>query len=273
MLTMVFAVFYLASLGCLAFGQAPAGAKPSFEVASVKRSTQANADQGMVRGGPGTDDPGRITYVNAPLRLILTMANGINNYQLEGPAWIDTERYDIAANVPPGATKEQCNQMLQNLLVERFRMAVHHETRKFEGYRLVIGKNGAKLKEAPLGSPASPVPEGYPPLPPGRTSGLGVAGGNGTYLLTARQRSLSFLVQMLGVQLHADVDDQTGLTGTYDYNLGFVPPILAKTAGTDGPYPDIFTAVEQQLGLKLVDGKVPLDVLVIDQASKDPVEN
>lgn len=272
MQTLVIVCCISGSLGGLAFGQA-AGAKPAFEVASIKRSAPADRARGMMRGGPGTDDPGRITYINAPLRLILLMAYRLRNDQLEGPAWIDSERYDIAANVPAGATKQQCDEMLQSLLAERLHIVAHHETRKFDGYRLVIGKNGSKLKAAPLGSPPTPIPEGYPPLRPGVTSGIGVAGGNGTYLLTARQRSLGFLVQMLGVQLGANVDDQTGLTGTYDYNLGFVPQRFLAAGAADGPYPDIFTAVDQQLGLELVNGKTPLDVLVIDQASKDPVQD
>ncbi len=258
----------------LVFGQG-GEAKPAFEVASVKRAAAHDSNAaGMMRGGPGTEDPGRITYVNAPLRLILAMAYGfLKDYQLEGPDWMGTERYDVAANVPLGATSEQSNQMLQNLLTERFRMVIHHETREFEGYRLVLGKNGSKLKQTELGRAATPIPEGFPSLPAGTTSGIGVGGGNGTYLLTARQRSLSYLLQLLSAQLRgASVDDETGLTGIYDYNLGFVPARFLETEH-DSRFPDIRTAVEEQLGLKLVEAKVMLDVVVIDKASKEPLDN
>jgi len=260
---------YLFSSG-IGFGQA-GGAEPAFEVASVKRSTVAASAQGMMRGGPGTEDPGRLTYVNVPLRLALARAYGLSMMdQLEAPDWMVAERFDIAAVIPPGTTKEQFNRMLQNLLVERFRITVHHETRKSAGYRLTLGKNGSKVKESKPGSPPMPVLEGYPPLEPGQTSGLKVGGGNGTFLLTARQQTLSFLDQMLGAQLQATIDDQTGLTGRYDYNLGFVPERFRET-NKEGP--DLITAVEEQLGLKLVEGTVALDVVVVDEASKEPLEN
>jgi uncharacterized protein (TIGR03435 family) len=269
---MVFVTCSFWFLSGIGFGQA-GGGKPAFEAASVKRSTVANVAQGMMRGGPESEDPGRLTYVNVPLRMALVRAYGLAlNDQLEAPDWMATERFDIAAVIPPGTTKEQFNGMLQDLLVERFRIRVHHETRKSEGYRLMLGKNGPKLKEYKPGSPPTPVPEGYPPLAPGQTSGLQVAGGNGTFLLTARRQSLSYLDQMLGVQLHGTIDDQTGLTGTYDFNLGFVPERFRET-NKDGRYPDLITAVEEQLGLKLVEGTVALDVVVVDDASKEPLEN
>ncbi len=256
----------------LAFAQA-GPAKPAFEVASVRRSAQDPQNkQGMMRGGPGTEDPGRLTYENATLRMILTMAYGVERrFQIEGPDWIDTERYDIAANVPPGATPLECNLMLQNLLVERLRMTVHHETRKFDGYVLVLGKNGPKFKESRPDA-AVPVPNGFPHLAPGRASGVGVGGGNGTYLLTARGVTLSFLQQLLSAQLGAGIEDETGLTGKYDYNLGFVPKRFLDS-DHDNRFPDLATAVEEQLGLKLVDNSIPQDVVVIDKASKDPIEN
>jgi uncharacterized protein (TIGR03435 family) len=267
---MVFATCsYLFSSG-IGFGQA-GGAEPAFEVASVKRSMVAASAQGMMRGGPGTEDPGRLTYVNVPLRLALARAYGLSMMdQLEAPDWMVEERFDIAAVIPPGTTKEQFNGMLQNLLEERFRIKVHHETKKSEGYRVTLGKNGSKLKEYKPGSPPTPVIEGYPPLAPGQTSGLEIAVVDGNFRLTAREQSLSYVDQLLGVQLHATIDDQTGLTGRYDYNLGFVP---ARFRETNKAGPDLITAVEEQLGLKLVEGTVALDVVVVDDASKEPLEN
>jgi uncharacterized protein (TIGR03435 family) len=114
-------------LSCFAFGQTVPPAE--FDVASVK----PGAPQGdgrrmtMMQGGPGSHDPGRITYTNISLKLILTAAYDVQHFQISGPSWLGTEMYDIAAKVPPGTTKEQAKVMLQNLLAERFHLA-HHES-------------------------------------------------------------------------------------------------------------------------------------------------
>jgi uncharacterized protein (TIGR03435 family) len=264
----------VASPGGVGFGQ-DAGARPAFEAASVKRSVARDGNAaGVIRGGPGTEDPGRITYLNAPLRLMLTLAYGFQgNDELESPGWMSTERYDLAANVPLGATREQCNQMLEDLLIERFGIKLHHETRAFDGYRLAQVKNGSKLREVSASVAPAAIPDGFPPLRPGDVSGIEVGAGDGTYRLTVRHKSISFLLQLLSAQLKgATIDDQTGLTGIYDYNLGFVP---ARFLDPDQPgrFPDIRTAVEEQLGLKLVEEKRALDVVVIDKANPEPSAN
>ena len=251
----------------LAFAQVRES-KPAFEVASVKRSVNHEA-MGTMRGGPGTDDPGRLTFRNAPLRMILSSAYGLaRNDQLEGPDWI-ANRYDIVANVPSGVTKEECQAMLRNLLRERFQLKVRTETRQSEGYRLMVAKSGSKLKPSAADAPPAAVPDGFPR--PG-AEGIGVVGGSGAYLLTARHRSTSFLLQLLGVQLHAEIDDQTGLDGVYDYNLGFVPARFLETT-EDHRFPDLVTAVEDQLGLKLVRENLPEDIVVIEKGNPEPLEN
>ena len=101
----------------------------------------------MMRGGPGSPDPGQITYSNVSLKQVLTNAYGIKSYQVSGPKWLDSERFDIVAKIAMGATKEQFQMMLQNLLAERFKLAVHHETKELPIYALVVGKGGPKLKE------------------------------------------------------------------------------------------------------------------------------
>jgi uncharacterized protein (TIGR03435 family) len=268
---MALVICFWFSPGGLAFGQGE-GAKPAFEVASVKRAAPAPPSTGMVRGGPGTDDPGQITYLNTPLRLALMRAYGLASLnQLEGPDWLG-DRYDIAAKIPPGTTKDQFQKMLQNLLTERFQVTAHHEIRKSDGYRLIVGKNGSKLKESKPGDAPTPIPDGFPPLAAGQTVGINIAGDDGTFRLTARQQTLTYLDGMLGVQLQATIVDQTGLTDRYDFNLGFVP---ARFLDPDHPgrFPDVRTAVEEQLGLKLVAGTVALDVVVIDKGSKEPLDN
>ena len=134
----------------------------TFEVASVKRTPPAEPNArvffGPPRGGPGTSDPGQITWTNAALRNILMTAYDVQTYQVTAPDWMNTERYDIAAKVPTGATKTQVNVMWQNLLKERFGMVLHHESKDFQVEELTVAKGGSKLKET-----SDPNIEGFTP--------------------------------------------------------------------------------------------------------------
>jgi len=122
----------------------------TFEVASVKQSPPVPPAGGVYfgppRGGPGTPDPEQITWTYALMKTVLMTAYDVKNYQINGPAWLDSERYDIAVKIAPGATKEQVGVMWQNLLAERFGLKVHHESKEFQVSELVVGKDGAKLK-------------------------------------------------------------------------------------------------------------------------------
>jgi uncharacterized protein (TIGR03435 family) len=281
-----------------AFGQT------AFEVASVRPVPGIGyPGSGIMRGGPGTADPGRLAYQHATLKLLLTTAYGVENYQVSGPAWINSERYDIAAKVPAGTTKEQAAVMLQNLLAERFKLELHRESREFQVYELTVAKGGPKLKESTKESTkesarsadAAPIDpaetmrqvttdkDGLPWLPPGRPNVMN--GGGENLMQSARQQPISTLVRFLQQRmslLGLPVLDKTGLTGTYDYALKFTPPGLAPAAApptgnpadaASDPAPDVFEAVQQYLGLKLEQKKDPLDVLVIDRAEKTPTEN
>src|SRR5690348_11913722 len=112
----------------------------SFDTASVRPSSSTSPLFNF------KEDPGRITYTNVPLRRALLSAYDLKNYQLSGPDWLNTLRYDIAANVPARATKEQVRSMLQNLLVSRFQMSMRRETRELPIYTMVVAKNGPKIK-------------------------------------------------------------------------------------------------------------------------------
>src|SRR5947207_312669 len=133
-----------ASLAVLSCGAAFGQASPSFEVASVKPA-EAPSTPGMLRvgmrGGPGTPDPGQITYSNVSLKNVIMNAYNVKGYQITGPKWLDSERFDIVAKVPKGATKEEFRLMLQNLLAERFKLSLHHESKELPIYGLVVGKN------------------------------------------------------------------------------------------------------------------------------------
>jgi uncharacterized protein (TIGR03435 family) len=123
----------IAFLAGSAFAQTDAGL--AFEVASVKPSPPVKPGErvyfGPARGGPGTPDPGQITWTYARFFDLLMTAYDVKNYQISGPAWLENERYDVIARVPAGATKEQVRTMWQNLLAERFGLMLHHESREF----------------------------------------------------------------------------------------------------------------------------------------------
>ena len=167
-------------ISSMAFSQSTA-ALPSFEVASVKVAEPPKPDaQGHLfimrgcRGGPGTTDPGTLTCTNTPLKQLLVRAYDLKNYQVEGPAWLETDGYDIVAKIPAETSKEQFNLMLQSLMAERFKVTVHRETKTLPVYVLTVGKNGPKLKEvdaatleASKAAAAAAAPaRGSTPLPP-----------------------------------------------------------------------------------------------------------
>jgi uncharacterized protein (TIGR03435 family) len=281
-----------------AFGQA-AEENPTFDVASVKPS-QPQTGPGMrvmMRGGPGTPDPGQLTYTNVSLQNILQNAYDVKSYQISGPGWLGSERYDIAAKIPQGATKEQFRKMLQNLLAERFKLTLHRETKELPIYALVVGKNGSKLKETPKDTPAAggaPPPgggrmkldkDGRPQMPPMGKGSMRMMFHNGNQELSAVGMKLSGLADMLSGQLGRPVVDQTGLTGEYDFtlecspenmvNMGPMPPPPPGAAPVmvESSAPPLPQAIQEQLGLKLEAKKGPVELLVIDHAEKVPTEN
>jgi uncharacterized protein (TIGR03435 family) len=204
---------------------------PEFEVALVKLTAPPTGDGIFVgvRGGPGSQDATRITYVNESLRNLLTEAYGVRDYQVFGPDWIDTQRYDIAAKVAEGATKDQVRVMLQTLLADRFKVVLHHETRDFPIFELTVAKSGSKLKPSSSAPPAAadgkvPNPigsDGFPQLPTGATGMIG-AMHNGVNRLIAGKQTLETLAKVLENEVGTRVVDRTGLTGTYDFNLDYV---------------------------------------------------
>ena len=306
---------------CAAFGQA-AAESPTFEVASVKPAEPQAMGMMRVRmgGGPGTPDPGQLTYSNASLKDVLINAYAVKGYQINGPKWLDSERFDIMAKIPKGATKEQFQLMLQNLLAERFKLTLHHETKELPMYALVVGKGGPKLKESVDDDPAAPPPPPPPPPPPG-SDGAGPVMGrmrvgadgtpqlppgvgkngmmmmimNGRMRLVANHRPITALLEMLSNQLGRPVVDATELKANYDFTLDFAPDGMNGPMGMmpppppqhdggpgggapmasapDAGGPTIFTALQEQLGLKLEQRKGPVDLLVIDRMEKVPTEN
>ena len=291
MISLVRLSILCALAGALSFGQlgGQSSQNATFEVASVKRSPPVPPTGGVyfgpARGGPGTPDPGQITWTYATLRGLLMTAYDVKEYQISGtPDWMNTERYDIIAKVPEHASREQVRVMWQNLLAERFGVMLHHESKEFQVEELVIGKGGSKLKETAL-DPATLIDPGPPTFDknrelagPGYVTTFNMI--NGEAHTVAKGQPLSKLTAMLGNMLRRPVIDKTGLTGKYDFSLDFRMDLRA--IGTGGaapgdnapdPGPDITAAVQQQLGLRLVPGKAMLDLLVIDKAEKVPTDN
>jgi uncharacterized protein (TIGR03435 family) len=307
-----------AALGLLAAG--PIGAQEDlvFDVASVRAAAPQAPLSGAevlpmrLAGGPGTSDPERLRYAGVSMLRLLAQTFQMQADQIVGPEWVKSqfgpERFDINANVRPGATREQMNVMMRNLLRDRFRLQYHIDKKDFEGFELVVAKSGSKLMDAEVPSEAPVAPsgrlqvtrgqDGYPVLPAGSTMGEG-ASSNGQIFMSldafkgfvlapapgGRRPAMGltkFTLRMVTVgqliaamQLYMDtshVVDRTGLTGKYDVKVEFAAGI-APGADASDPAPDVFAAFEKQLGLKFQKVKMPLDVIVIDHIEKEPTEN
>ena len=246
---------------------------------------------GEPSGGPGTSDPGRIHYPGVTAKYVLLQAYGVNDYQLVGPAWLEGARYDIDATMRAGTTREQFRAMLQNLLIDRFQLAIHRETREFSGYSLVVGKSGPRFKEAaPLRDDAArptdgpPGPDGYFAPPEQAGVFLQVTGppGRADARTSFRQATMAMLADVLQNYLKRPVSDDTGLTASYDFVLNyssegvyFGSGRIRVTSGDGEPphQPALAGAVQSQLGLKLESKKVSQEVIVVDHMEKAPTEN
>jgi uncharacterized protein (TIGR03435 family) len=265
-----------AALACtVALAQTSVSA-PSFEAASVKPSPLAGGRFSM-SGGPGTNDPGRITYENVPLRIVLLNAYDLPNYRLTGPDWLNTLRYDIAASLPTGTGKEQFQAMLRNLVETRFQMKLHRESKEMPVYALVVAKKTSRLKatteQSAEGEIATPIPgegpDGFPKLAM-RSPGIVVETKNGTARISGKEIPIAKFADFLSGRTGRPVIDQTGLAGTFNFVLYFTPD---GASAPDNTEPDIFAALQEQLGLRLESRKAPVEFLVIDHAEKVPTEN
>jgi uncharacterized protein (TIGR03435 family) len=277
--------------------------KLTFEVASIKPAApQAMVRlQGSVDGGPGSPAPGRIRFTDMPLRVLIMRAYDVQNFQVSGPSWMDSQRFDVIAKVPDGATKEDAQIMLQNLLADRFKLKLHQGSKEAPIYELVVAKGGIKVKEAAQtaaapadgasGPPPGPLPkgkDGFLRTPHGQ---LGIqAMANGRMRMQGDAVTMARLTDILGMALGHPVVDKTGLKGAYDVTLDFSPGGMGP--GPKGPAPEegggnpaeaprdsndsgptIFTALQEQLGLKLESRKGPVDLLVVESVEKLPTKN
>jgi len=251
----------------------------TFEAASVKPGPPANSGRFTMTGGPGTGDPTFLRYSNVPLKRVLMIAYDVKNWQISGPDWLASLRFDISARIPEGATKDQSLAMLRNLLVERFQMTVHRETRTLPIYALLPAKTGAKLKQtaSEAGDQNSIATiardqgnDGFPVLTPG-APGIVIETRDGRARISAFHSDLQRLADFLSTQLGHPVFDQTAIAGTFDFAVYFRPENAAPE--DSNPYPGIFDALREQIGLRLDARKGPVEMLIVDRIEKTPAGN
>jgi uncharacterized protein (TIGR03435 family) len=218
--------------------------QPQFDAAAVK--TEPPPDQsGHISSRMSVDD-GRLAYTNVTLADVLEQAYKVQRNQISGPDWLDTDRFDITAKIPAGQ-REQIPQMLQALLADRFAMKLHRGTKELPIYLLTVGKNGPKFKSTETAS--------------------------GTTHNSTRLRShvdikgnMALFAEFLSTEVHRPVLDRTGLSGNFDLTLDWTPDDAPDSIS-------IFTALQEQLDLKLDASRGPVELIVVDRAERTPSEN
>jgi len=263
-------VILVACLAPFLQAQTPQAAAPlTFEVATVKKSAPAAANQpGGIRPLPGGE-----TYVatGVPLRLMIKLMYRLTDEQLVGgPDWINTELWDVRGKAERPSSLVDLRVMFQNLMADRFKLKMRHETRMQSAFILTVDKSGSKMKlntsPEPFDVPIKLTRQPAPPTSP---------------QFTGTRVPMYFLCWWLAqgglpTGINHPIVDKTGLTGFYDFTLEFAPDLSGRRANPneapnfDGP--DIFAALRQQLGLKLESGKGPVEVFVIESAER-PADN
>jgi uncharacterized protein (TIGR03435 family) len=224
---------------------------PAFEVASIKPASS---------GRPGMSiqtDPGRFKAINATVSFLIQYAYNIRDFQLSGgPAWMGSDTFDVDATAE-NADYRQFPVMVRSLLADRFQLKFHQETRTLPVYDLVVAKDGPKFKPAPETATDSTR----------RSSGQ----------ITMSKGTVAALASALSNILGRKVIDKTGLTGDYDMTLKWTPddyqppPLRPNGPPPDPNSPSIFTALQEQLGLKLESSRGPVEVIVVDSVHKPSV--
>jgi uncharacterized protein (TIGR03435 family) len=255
---------------------------PEFEVASIKPA--APDARGMwIRTAPG----GRVNITNMTLKELIVIAWRVQPFQISGgPAWLDSVHYDISAKPESSPKQGEIPLMLQALLTDRFQLTIHRETKELPVYALVLakrdGKLGPGLTESKEGActqfdptkPSAPPEPGKPPVTYCGNMRMSPSS------MQAIRVPMAQMIPMLERRLGRTVIDKTGLTGNFDFSVEWTPDeTLGPRFGPDAPQPQsdtagpsIFTALQEQLGLKLESQKGPVEILVIDRAEK-PTEN
>ncbi len=227
--------------------------QPVFDVASVRSSHSGSVKES--RREKYETNPGTLNLRNVSLKSAIRWAYKVMEYQVSGPDWMGSERFDIAAKASEAVPEEQLRLMLQALLAERFKLTLHKETKDVSVYVLLVAKGGPKFHESQL-SDGEPV----------------VNADKNRMNVEVNGVTADMFVEMLSNILHVPVINQTGLAGRYDAKINISKYMPDGSAPFD-PVATILTGLQEELGLKLESKKMPLDLLVVDHAEKVPVEN
>jgi uncharacterized protein (TIGR03435 family) len=232
----------------------------SFDVATIKPSA-ASKGAGDLRATSGT-----LTIRNLPLQTIIATAFGLADYQVAGPAWLKEERFDLAAKtLAPAADKDDLVPLLQPVLADRFHLAFHRETKELPAFVLVVAKSGPKLE------PAADNASGDVPFKKLHKPGAAQ--------IRSGRLTMTQFADLLGRRLGHPVHDSTGLEGSYRISLQWeadtkiAKPGKKPKPGASKDRPSIFTAIQDQLGLRLEARKVPVEILVVDRVDRKPTPN
>jgi uncharacterized protein (TIGR03435 family) len=265
--------------------RAGSGTPLAFEAASIKQNKSGDWRRAM---GPAPG--GRFTATNVPARDLIAYAYGISQDSVSfrivgGPKWIDEDRFDVNANVAGTWTPSQMREMMRTLMADRFRLAAHAETREMPTYTLAVVPNRPlRLRRSVVDEAAcqtrreaiqrrEPVPPPVPGAPPICGTGRTIPG-----TITAVGGSMTSLTSTLGQFVSRSVVDRTELSGLFDFELKWTPdtpplvPADAPPLNIDPNGPSIFTALQEQLGLKLESTQGPVDIVVIDRV-EHPTED
>jgi uncharacterized protein (TIGR03435 family) len=265
---------------------------PKFDVVSIKPNVSGGGGgTGILRPQPG----GRLTAEGVLLRFFIQSAYGLKSYQISGgPSWLDSDRFDVQAKAESSPGNEQMMQMMQSLLQDRFQLKVHRETRDLPVYDLTVAKSGSKLPPPKEGNCVSPDPSApaLPPPPPPVQRGPTIRPACGRLMvmisssgqMNGGKVSMAELTRVLSSILGRTVVDKTAITELFDVHLEFAfdeslagigggPNAPRRSAISPDPAgPSIFSAIQDQLGLRLESTRGPVEVLVIDHVEK-PVGN
>jgi uncharacterized protein (TIGR03435 family) len=254
--------------------------RPAFEVSSVKPNTSgSNGDFVRIRAG------GTLDMENVPMRSVIRTAYEVQDFQIaDGPGWMNFERYDIVAKSQRDFSYAEMTRMLRALLEDRFRLKVHRVTREGPVYELTVARGGLKMQrngDCVPSDPNQPLPPVAPDQKPVNYCGNIRGGkqtldGEGIPIAAAGNSGLASLSGRLSAIVGRTIIDKTGLTGRFDVHLQWADEGLSARSSdstepnlsSDANRPSIFTAVQEQLGLRLESAKGPVEVLVIDHLDR-----
>jgi len=259
-----------------AFAQPPAA--PVFEVASIKLVAEPKIpafvpDNGRCSGGPNTNIAGKFECKEISLRSLLARAYNLPRARISGPDWMDTARYDLDARLELETTPENFRLMLQGLLVERFSVRLHRETRSSPVYLLSVAANGPRLtpaRKAPEYADASERKSAVQASLQKNLQALAArreAGGARSFRNFGLNGTVAKFAETLSSSTDREVIDLTQLEGQYQFELSWTPD------PDGGDEPSLFAAIQEQLGLKLQIAKKDLEFLIIEHAERMPAGN